>query len=89
MKKKTGEYEDAILNFRKGAICGHDKCLDYILPFLKSGFITKEEYVFTIKAHQTASNEMKSEAREEAIVFLGKQGHSGLEGARLLHPGRI
>lgn len=85
--KDAGEYSDAILNFRKGCICGCDKCLEYMLPFFKSGFITKEEYVFTIRAHQTSSNEMKSEARKEAVVFFGKQWHSELEGVRLLYPG--
>eukprot|EP00571_Detonula_confervacea_P005228 CAMPEP_0172330380 /NCGR_PEP_ID=MMETSP1058-20130122/61370_1 /TAXON_ID=83371 /ORGANISM="Detonula confervacea, Strain CCMP 353" /LENGTH=343 /DNA_ID=CAMNT_0013047591 /DNA_START=180 /DNA_END=1211 /DNA_ORIENTATION=+ len=81
---KRGEIEDAILNFRKGAVCGSDKCLEQMLPLFKRGFITKEEYLFTLRAYQTVSNEMKSKAREDSIVFLGRQGHTLLEGAQRL-----
>ncbi|KAL7523399.1 hypothetical protein ACHAWF_000503 [Thalassiosira exigua] len=81
---KRGEIEDSILNFRKGAVCGYDKCLEQMLTLFKSGFITKEEYEFTLRAYQTATGEMESKDREDAVVFLGQRGHTHLETLQLL-----
>ena len=33
----------------------------------KVGYITKEEYAFTLRENKKASNEMKSEAREKVM----------------------
>jgi len=61
-----GDIEEGLLNYRKAVMCGMNE--KYIFDELKDGFkcgyITKEEYAFTLRENQKACNEMKSEARE-------------------------
>ena len=61
-----GDIEEGMLNYRKAAMCGiSDEWLfDQLRIGFKNGFITKEEYAFTLRENQKACNEMKSEARE-------------------------
>ena len=63
---KGGEIEEGMLNYRKAVICGMS--IEYLFNLLRSGFaegfITKEEYAFTLRENQKACNEMKSEGRE-------------------------
>ena len=63
-----GEIEEAMLCFRKAAICGAGD--DATLKSLRYGFaeryITKDEYAFTLRENQAACNEMKSGNRDRA-----------------------
>ena len=65
--EQKGSIEEGFLNYRKAAICGYcDKELFGVLrDGYKYGYITKEEYAFTLRENQRASNEMKSESREK------------------------
>lgn len=65
--EQKGSIEEGFLNYRKAAICGYcDKELfDVLRDGYKYGYITKEEYAFTLRENQRASNEMKSESREK------------------------
>ena len=67
-----GEVEEAMLNYRKAAICGlsEDWLFDRLRAGFKSGYITKDEYAFTLRENQAASNEMKSVARERFKEFM-------------------
>ena len=67
-----GEVEEAMLNYRKAAICGlsEDWLFDRLRAGFKSGYITKDEYAFTLRENQAASNEMKSVARERFKEFI-------------------
>ena len=69
-----GEIEDAMLNYRKAAICGDSN--EHLFGELKEGFvngyITKEEYAYTLREHQKACNEMKSDARESWKIMLSE-----------------
>ena len=61
-----GELEEAMLNYRKAAICGvsQDPVFKTIRFGFTNGWITKEEYAYTLRENQKACNEMKGEARE-------------------------
>ena len=60
-------------------MCGtSEECLFNILrDGFKNGFITKDEYAFTLRENQKACNEMKSVDRERAMVLLRERGRSG------------
>ena len=53
-----------MLNFRKAAMCGDSDVFNLLRNCFKNGFITKDEYAYTLKENQAACNEMKSDARE-------------------------
>ena len=61
-----GEIEEGMLNYRKAAICGmsEDSLFDLLRNGCRDGFITKEEYAFTLRENQKACNEINSEGRE-------------------------
>ena len=42
----------------------------------KDGYITKDEYAFTLRENLKASNEMKSESRDIMRKKLGEEGRS-------------
>lgn len=69
--RKRWEIEDAMLNYRKAAMCG--VCDAALFGRLRNGygscFITKEEYLFTLRELSDAVDSMKSQAREEAKKF--------------------
>ena len=69
--KKEGDLEGAFLSFRKGAICGlSDKNMfNMIREGFKLGYITKEEYAYTLRENQKSLNEMKSVSREAYKKF--------------------
>ena len=47
-----------------------DWLFDRLRAGFKSGYITKDEYAFTLRENQAASNEMKSVARERFKEFM-------------------
>ena len=65
---RTGSIEAGLINYRKAAMCGLSGEYSYIFGDLRhgyrDGYITKEEFAFTLRENQKASNEMKSESRE-------------------------
>ena len=60
---RQGEVEESYINLRKAIMCGLSK--DFLFEILRDGFlrgyITKEEYAFTLRENQSARNEMESE----------------------------
>lgn len=67
-----GSMEEAMLNLRKAAICGlSDKLIfNALRKGYRDGYITKEEYAFTLRENQKVNNEMKSESREKITQVL-------------------
>ena len=63
--------EEGFLNYRKAAMCGvsAEVVFNMVREGYKLGFITKDEYAYTLRENQKATNEMKSKARE--IVKIG------------------
>ena len=70
------DVEEAMLNYRKAAICGmSDDIVFEALRFgFKKGFITKDEYASTLRENQAAANELKSEGREFAKMMKARCG---------------
>ena len=66
MVMEKGEIEEGMLNYRKAVMCGlsDDILFKTLRDGFKCGYITKDEYAFTLRENQKACNEMKSEARE-------------------------
>lgn len=64
--KQMGVMDEAILNFRKAAICGvsDNIIFDELRDDFRKGYITKDEYAFTLRENQRTANEMKSESRD-------------------------
>ena len=62
-----GEIEEGMLNFRKAAMCGmsEDILFDQLREGFYYGYITKDEYAFTLRENQAACYEMKSDGREK------------------------
>ena len=71
---KKGNIEEAMLNLRKAVMCGYcnDDIFNELRNGFKLGFITKEEYAFTLRENQKACNEMKSDGREEIKKMLSE-----------------
>eukprot|EP00571_Detonula_confervacea_P000151 CAMPEP_0172329020 /NCGR_PEP_ID=MMETSP1058-20130122/60658_1 /TAXON_ID=83371 /ORGANISM="Detonula confervacea, Strain CCMP 353" /LENGTH=143 /DNA_ID=CAMNT_0013046165 /DNA_START=334 /DNA_END=762 /DNA_ORIENTATION=- len=66
-----GEIDEAMLNCRKAAMCGwsDDTLFSNLRVGFRAGFITKDEYAFTLREHQVACDEMKSDGRERHNVW--------------------
>ena len=72
---KKGEIEEGMLNYRKAAICGmsDDSLFKALRDGFKCGYITKDEYAFTLRENQAACNEMKSDGRDRIKVWLAQR----------------
>ena len=68
---EKGDIENAMLNFRKAAVCGvtDEELHTEIREGFRAGFITKDEYAFTLREHQKVCNEMESKSRREARKY--------------------
>ena len=66
---QKGEIEYAMLYYRKAAMCGlsNEDLFTQLRDGFGEGYITKDEYAYTLREHQKASNEMKSESRTIAL----------------------
>mmetsp|Transcript_29484 Transcript_29484/g.62581 ORF Transcript_29484/g.62581 Transcript_29484/m.62581 type:complete len:251 (+) Transcript_29484:306-1058(+) len=64
---EMGDIEESTTNLRKAAMCGVSKAdiFEKLRYGYKCGLINENEYAFTLREYQKASNEMKSEAREK------------------------
>ena len=71
-----GEIGEAMLNLRKAAICGDssEHLFDELRQGFVNGYITREEYAFTLRENQKACNEMKSDARENYKKVIEDMG---------------
>ena len=61
----------AMKHFILAARAGHEEALGGVKEGYKHGFVTKDEYANTLRAHQKSKDEMKSEARDKAEDVLG------------------
>jgi tetratricopeptide (TPR) repeat protein len=66
IEAKNGNIERALKHSIIAANLGHDKSMKGLLPIYKEGYVTKEEYGDTLRAHQAAINATKSSQREAA-----------------------
>ncbi len=62
----NGNMEKAAKHWIIAANLGDDKSMKTLLSAYKDGYITKEEYGATLRAHQAAINATKSSQRDAA-----------------------
>ena len=67
------EIEEGMLNLRKAAMCGDCGSFKTLRDGFSQGFITKDEYAFTLRENQKACNEMKSDGRDKIKVWLAQE----------------
>ncbi len=67
---KNGSMGKAVKHWIIAAKLGYDKSMKALLPSYKGGYITKEEYGATLRAHQATISATKSSSREAAEKFV-------------------
>ena len=66
---QAGNFLRALKHVILGARAGHEEALVAVKDGYKHGFVTKDEYANTLRAHQKSQDEMKSEARDKAEAY--------------------
>ena len=65
---KFGSMNIAIKHYMIAAKSGHDDSLKEVGKGYKAGYVTKDEYAKTLRAHKDCWDEMKSEQRTKALA---------------------
>jgi TPR repeat protein len=82
LEEDAGNDQRAIKHFLIGAKSGHQKCLDMVRESFMIGrltgeaIVTKDEYEDDLRSFQQRTDEMKSEARDEARCMIDSWGKS-------------
>ena len=66
IEMSNGNINHAMKHYMIGAKSGHDESLKKFGDGYKAGYVTKEEYASTLRAHQNIRDEMKSDERAKA-----------------------
>ena len=66
---EAGDHERACKHFVICAKAGYENSLPAIKIGYKEGYITKDEYLEVLRAYQKKQENMKSEMRDESIVY--------------------
>jgi len=69
IEEDAGKIERAYRHLLLAAKAGHEEALSNIKLGFEDGFITKDEYASTLRAHQKIQDEMKSDERDKAAAF--------------------
>ena len=69
--EKCNNMDVAMKHFMIAAKAGCNESLKEIGEGYKAGYVTKDDYAITLRAHQASKNEMKSEQRTRAIAWRG------------------
>ena len=67
---QAGNHHRAMKHFILSAIAGDKESLDSVKKGFTKGYVTKDEYANTLRAHQQRVDEMKSEGRDKAVDFF-------------------
>jgi len=70
LEGQAGNYERAYKHFMIAARGGYKDALDMVKVGFMHGDVTKDEYANTLRAHQQWLDEIKSEERDKADLFL-------------------
>ena len=73
IEMSNGDINRAMKHFMIAAKSGLEKSLKMVGEGYKGGFVTKDEYTSTLRAHQVSVDEMKSEQRTRAAEELSGQ----------------
>ncbi|KAL7526243.1 hypothetical protein ACHAWF_001693, partial [Thalassiosira exigua] len=69
-EEKAGNYERAIRHFMISAGAGDDDSLVAIRNSYAQKLVTKDVFEKALRAHQKATDEMKSDRRDKAVEYL-------------------
>ena len=69
MEGKIGNHQRAMKHCLIAARAGFKHSLDTVKDGYKNGYVTKEEYANTLRAHQKSKDEMKSDTRDKALAL--------------------
>ena len=67
---KAGDFHRAYKHFMISARAGYTKSLDLVKHGFMNGHVTKDQYANTLREYQKSQDEMKSDTRDKAVVFL-------------------
>jgi len=73
----NGNYQLAYKHFMIAARSGFDDALKMLGDGYKAGYITKDEYAGTLRAHQVSKDEMKNEQRVTAEATIARDKQKG------------
>ena len=76
---KLGQLEKGLFSIRKSLQCGlqdDEKILEQLMQFYKQGLVTKDEYGYTLRAHQEAVKQSYSKGRQDCKNFRKNVIHS-------------
>jgi hypothetical protein len=68
MEKRTGNYQRACKHYIISARAGDKLSLDTVKLGYMAGYATKDQYANTLREYQKSQDEMKSEARDNALA---------------------
>ena len=64
----AGNYQRAFMHFKLAAKAGHTNALENVKRGFMNGYVAKDQYATTLREYQKSQDEMKSEARDKALV---------------------
>lgn len=73
MERHAGNYERALKHYIISARAGYDDSLDKVRDGFIVKLVTKDEYANTLRAYQKSSNELKSDARDNAKALFDRE----------------
>jgi len=68
IEEDAGNIQRAVKHFILAARAGHVKALNEVTSCFTNGYITKDDYANTLRAHHERQREMKSDARDKAAA---------------------
>ena len=68
----AGNMKKAVMHYMISAGAGYDLSLEVIRELFSDGHATKDDYETALRAHKEANDEMKSDQRDAAVVYYGK-----------------
>ena len=69
IEEDVGNIQRSLKHYTIAARAGHKKALNEVTSGFMNGFITKDEYANTLRAHHERHKEMKSDARDKAAAL--------------------
>ena len=79
MEIEAGNYHRANKHFILAAKAGYNDSLNFVKKGFMKGSVTKDEYADTLRAHQKAHDEMKSDDRDKAEAYYQREAAARIE----------
>ena len=79
MEIEAGNYHRANKHFILAAKAGYNDALNIVKKGFMKGSVTKDEYANTLRAHQKARDEMKSDDRDKAEEYYQRESAARIE----------